>query len=54
MSGQADAIGQTAGGPVLGLAGNAFGIRVALLAGAAVLLPALGLYARAAGRDRMD
>ena len=54
MSGQADAIGQTAGGPVLGLAGNAFGIRVALLAGAAVLLPALGLYARAAGRDRVD
>ncbi len=54
MSGQADAIGQTAGGPVLGVAGNAFGIRVALLAGAAVLLPALGLYARAAGRDRVD
>ena len=54
MSGQADAIGQTAGGPVLGLVGNAYGIRVALLAGAAVLLPALGLYARAAGRDSMN
>ena len=54
MSGQADAIGQTAGGPVLGVVGNAYGIRVALLAGAAVLLPALGLYARAAGRDRID
>ena len=54
MSGQADAIGQTAGGPVLGVVGNAYGIRVALLAGAAVLLPALGLYARAAGRGRID
>ena len=54
MSGQADAIGQTAGGPVLGVVGNAYGIRVALLAGSAVLVPALGLYARAAGRDGVD
>jgi DHA3 family tetracycline resistance protein-like MFS transporter len=51
MSGQADAIGQTAGGPVLGLVGNIFGIRAALVAGAAVLLPALGLFARAARHD---
>ena len=54
MSGQADAIGQTAGGPVLGLIGNLYGIRVALGAGAAVLLPALGLYARAATREHVD
>ncbi len=54
MSGQADAIGQTAGGPVLGVVGSAYGIRVALLAGSAVLVPALGLYARAAGRYGVD
>jgi DHA3 family tetracycline resistance protein-like MFS transporter len=54
MSGQADAIGQTAGGPVLGLFGNAYGIRAALAAGAAVLVPALGLYSRAAVREQVD
>jgi MFS transporter, DHA3 family, tetracycline resistance protein len=47
ISGQADAIGQTAGGPVLGLIGNVFGIRAALVAAAFVLTPALALYGRA-------
>ena len=47
ISGQADAIGQSAGGPVLGVIGNAFGIRAALVAASLVLTPALGLYARA-------
>jgi len=47
MTGQADAIGQVGGGPVLGAVGNLFGIRAALYAGAAVLLPALALYGRA-------
>jgi len=51
MSGQADAVGQVAGGPALGGIGNVYGIRAALSVGAALLLPALGLYARAsAGR----
>jgi DHA3 family tetracycline resistance protein-like MFS transporter len=45
--GQSDAIGQAGGGPVLGGVGNLFGIRAALLAGAAVITPALALYARA-------
>ena len=45
--GQSDAIGQVGGGPVLGGIGNLFGIRAALVAGAAVLAPAIGLYARA-------
>jgi hypothetical protein len=45
--GQSDAVGEAAGGPVLGGIGNAFGIRAALLAGAAVLTPAIALYARA-------
>jgi MFS transporter, DHA3 family, tetracycline resistance protein len=51
ISGQADAIGQAAGGPALGAIGNAWGIRAALTAGALVLLPALGLYGRALGHD---
>ena len=47
ISGQADAIGQAGGGPVLGVIGNVWGIRAALTAGALVVAPALGLYARA-------
>jgi MFS family permease len=47
MTGQADAIGQTAGGPVLGAIGNVWGIPAALFSGAALLVPAIGLYARA-------
>jgi DHA3 family tetracycline resistance protein-like MFS transporter len=47
ISGQADAIGQTAGGPVLGAIGNVWGIRAALLAGATALAPAAALLARA-------
>jgi MFS transporter, DHA3 family, tetracycline resistance protein len=47
ITGQADAIGQTAGGPALGAIGNVWGIRAALTAGALLLLPALGLYGRA-------
>jgi len=47
MTGQADAIGQAAGGPVLGAIGNIWGIRAALTTGALVLTPALGLYGRA-------
>jgi MFS transporter, DHA3 family, tetracycline resistance protein len=47
ITGQANAIGQAGGGPVLGVVGNVWGIRAALAAGAAVIAPALGLYARA-------
>jgi DHA3 family tetracycline resistance protein-like MFS transporter len=47
IAGQSNAIGQAGGGPVLGLVGNLFGIRAALLAGSAVIAPALALYARA-------
>ena len=47
ISGQADAIGQATGGPVLGVVGNAFGIPAALVAGALTTLPAAALYARA-------
>jgi len=50
FSGQANAIGQAAGGPVLGVVGNAFGIPAALVAGALTSLPAAALYARAIRR----
>jgi MFS transporter, DHA3 family, tetracycline resistance protein len=47
ITSQSDAIGQVGGGPLLGAMGNVFGLRAALIAGGALLLPALGLYGRA-------
>jgi DHA3 family tetracycline resistance protein-like MFS transporter len=47
ISGQANAIGQAGGGPVLGAIGNVWGIRAALTVGALVIAPALWLYGRA-------
>jgi len=47
LSGQANAVGQAAGGPVLGGIGNVWGISAALGAGALVISPALALYGRA-------
>ena len=47
ISGQANAIGQAGGGPILGVIGNVWGIRAALATGAAVIAPALALYGRA-------
>jgi DHA3 family tetracycline resistance protein-like MFS transporter len=47
LTGQSNAVGQTAGGPVLGLVGNVWGISAALAAGAAAIAPALALFARA-------
>jgi DHA3 family tetracycline resistance protein-like MFS transporter len=54
MTGQADAVGQAVGGPVLGGIGNVWGIRAALTAGALVLVPSLGLYARALGHGGVE
>ena len=50
-AGQADAIGQAAGGPVLGVIGNVWGIRAALTTGALAIAPALGLYGRAIAHE---
>ena len=52
MTGQADAIGQVAGGPVIGWIGAAVSIRAALVTSALLLSPALLLYAKA--RDRVE
>ena len=47
MTNLGDSAGQWGGGPALGGIGNVFGIRAALVAGAAALSPALLLYGRA-------
>jgi DHA3 family tetracycline resistance protein-like MFS transporter len=49
ITGQSNAIGQAAGGPVLGAVGNVWGIRAALAGGAAAIVPALALFGRAIG-----
>ncbi|MPZ48733.1 MAG: MFS transporter [Dehalococcoidia bacterium] len=47
MSSQTDAIGQIAGGPLLGAIGTLASLRAAMYGSAVVLLPALALYTRA-------
>jgi MFS family permease len=47
ITSQSDAIGQTVGGPALGVVGNVWGIPAALATGALALVPAIGLYGRA-------
>jgi predicted MFS family arabinose efflux permease len=47
MTNLGDSAGEWGGGPALGAIGNVFGIRAALAAGAAALVPALFLYGRA-------
>jgi DHA3 family tetracycline resistance protein-like MFS transporter len=46
LNGQVDALGQIAGGPVLGLIATAFGSPAALVLAGLTLTPALALYAR--------
>lgn len=53
MVGQANAIGQVAGGPALGWVGNTVSVRAALLGSALVLSPIVGLYRRLILRDRV-
>lgn len=52
MTGQANSIGQVAGGPALGWVGNAISIPAALLGSAIVLSPTIALYRRLIVRDR--
>ncbi len=51
ISSQADAIGQIAGGPVIGAIGLVAGLRAAIVVAGAALSPALALYARTLRRD---
>ncbi|AKG35998.1 hypothetical protein [Paenibacillus durus] len=51
MVSQSDALGQTAGGPVVGWIGSRFSIRASLLAASLLLLPLLAVFGRGpAGR----
>lgn len=54
MMGQTNALGQMAGGPIVGAVGARFSIRSALSFAAVLLAPAMGVYARALGRDEED
>jgi DHA3 family tetracycline resistance protein-like MFS transporter len=47
VGGQADAVGQAAGGPMLGAIGGSLGVPVAIVASALLQLPTLLLYRRA-------
>ena len=51
IANQADAIGETAGGPIVGVIGKAVSLPAALATSSLFLLPTFGLYARAARHD---
>lgn len=51
---QADALGQVAGGPGIGLIGTVRSLRAAMVAAAALLSPAVALYGRALGPKTQD
>ncbi|NQX69171.1 MFS transporter [Paenibacillus alba] len=46
MMSQSDALGQTAGGPLVGWVGKRFSLRTSLVAAAVLLVPILGVYGR--------
>jgi DHA3 family tetracycline resistance protein-like MFS transporter len=54
MSSQVDAIGQISGGPVVGLIGQRFSIRVALTASSLLLLPNLALFVRSGRHHEVE
>lgn len=54
MAGLSNAFGQTMGGPGVGALGNARGIRAALAASGVLLLPLVGVFARAARHPALD
>jgi DHA3 family tetracycline resistance protein-like MFS transporter len=50
VDGQADALGQVVGGPIIGVIASGISIRAALVSSAALLALALPLFARALGQ----
>jgi DHA3 family tetracycline resistance protein-like MFS transporter len=52
VDGQADALGQIVGGPIIGVVASGVSIRAALVASASLLCLALPLFARALGQTR--
>jgi MFS transporter, DHA3 family, tetracycline resistance protein len=53
INGQADAVGQIAGGPAIGAIGTLVSLRAAMVTAGLVLTPGLLLYARALGQGRV-
>jgi DHA3 family tetracycline resistance protein-like MFS transporter len=51
MSSQVDALGQLAGGPVIGVIGNLLSVQAAITYSSLILSPVLGLYARFIKRE---
>jgi DHA3 family tetracycline resistance protein-like MFS transporter len=49
LQSQADAFGQLAGGPLVGLLATVISLRASFAASAILLIPALALYVRARG-----
>lgn len=54
MTSQLDALGQAAGGPLIGLVGNLFSVRAAILSAAGILSPTVLLYRRAGKRTNIE
>ena len=54
MLGQAEALGEVCGGPLLGLVGTLHTVRTALVGAAMVLLPALPLYGQALRHSKQE
>jgi DHA3 family tetracycline resistance protein-like MFS transporter len=54
ITNQADAVGQWTGGPAIGVVGNVFSIRAALVTGGLCMAPALALFRTALRRQRAD
>jgi hypothetical protein len=52
VDGQADALGQIVGGPIIGVVASGVSIRAALVASASLLCLAIPLFARALGQTR--
>jgi DHA3 family tetracycline resistance protein-like MFS transporter len=54
ISSQSNALGETAGGPVVGLVGTAFSLRAALVVAGLLFTPVVALYARTVRQGRQD
>ena len=52
LSGQVEALGQIAGGPLVGAVGSLFSVRAALTLSSLLLSPALLIYTRSAAREQ--
>ncbi|MDR9853554.1 hypothetical protein RJP21_08075 [Paenibacillus sp. VCA1] len=54
MVSQSDALGQTAGGPVVGWIGSRASVRASILTAGVLLLPVLGVFGRIARQKKGD